>query len=386
LTTTNAGASWAPVTISTDGTFYGIAATTPLLACAVGITASPAGSLIFVTTNGGIEWAAPTSAIPVSTGLYAVAFPNLVTGFRGFAVGNAGVVLTTADGGDDAISASMTWVKDVDSPIGSADFRALSFPFPYEGYAVGKSGTIMHYDTTAYPTTTPTSSPTTPSPTSSPTTPAPTTPSPTTASPTTPSPTTHTPTHPGDTFAPSTAPSTPSPTTHAPTHPGDTFAPSIAPSTAPTAADNSSGGLSGVILAVIIIACIIILAVILAVIFYFCIYKKKFETPAQTAEPVNVPEMSNISMGTPAAHNPHANSKADNDNQKSQAPAAPVSPKSPNSGLSSVHNAIHNAAARRGAVSQSPGSDTPPPGGDGPHKQDAEGADAADIDFVIDDQ
>merc|ERR1712153_141857 len=129
------------------------------------------------------------------------------------------------------------------------------------------------------------------------------------------------------TNSPSNAPST-----HPPTHPGDTYAP-----TAALGDSSSSSGMSRGGIAAIIIACIILLVVILAVIYYFCIYNKKQpgDETAQTASPVDVPPEMHV-MGSPDAPNPYANSKADIDNWKTQAPSAPAqapaSPKSPASG------------------------------------------------------
>merc|ERR1712153_77540 len=122
------------------------------------------------------------------------------------------------------------------------------------------------------------------------------------------------------------------PTTHAPTHSGDTYAPSAALGDSSSSSGMSRGGI-----AAIIIACIILLVVILAVIYYFCIYNKKQpgDETAQTASPVDVPPEMPV-MGSPDAPNPYANSKADTDNWKTQAPSAPAqapaSPKSPASG------------------------------------------------------
>merc|ERR1712166_1070371 len=148
--------TWTTGTDPTTGKFQGIAATSVQLACAVGESAG--GTLIYVTVDGGTTWVAPTTTIPVSTGLFAVAFhsQSTATGFKGFAVGKAGVVLTTVD----AISATMTWLADSLSPITSSDLYALSFPNQYEAYAVGKSGAIMHYDVTAHPTNSPSNAPT----------------------------------------------------------------------------------------------------------------------------------------------------------------------------------------------------------------------------------
>merc|ERR1712086_698075 len=319
---TDGSSTWAQYT-GTDGStgnFYGIAATSVLLACAVGQSAA-GGTLIYVTEDGGTNWGAPTITIPVSTGLYAVAFQPAGAYFKGFAVGRAGVILTTVD----AISATMTWLPDTVAPItSSSDLYALSYPNQYEAYAVGKSGAIMHYDVTAHPTNSPSNAPTF-------------------------TPTTHAPTHPGDTFAPSNAP-TFAPSTQPPPNPGETYAPSNAPSNAPTAAlkeDDDDDGLSDGEIAGISVACIAAVAVIVAVIYYF----NKEQPDAKPAAPVDVPP--EMTMGSP---------KAD----------APPSPKSPASGLSSVHNAIHNAASRRGAVPKSPGS-----------PQKSADPDAVNVDFTI---
>merc|ERR1712086_349951 len=155
---TDGSSSWIKYadTDGSTGTFYGIAATSVQLACAVGESAA-GGTLIYVTINGGTNWGAPTTTIPVSTGLYAVAFQPAGAYFKGFAVGKAGVILTTVD----AISATMTWLPDTVAPItSSSDLLALSFPNQYEAYAVGKSGAIMHYDVTAHPTNSPSNAPT----------------------------------------------------------------------------------------------------------------------------------------------------------------------------------------------------------------------------------
>ena len=55
----------------------------------------------------------------------------------------------------------MTWLADTESPIATSDLYALSFSNQYEAYAVGKSGTIMHYDVTAHATFSPSAEPTT---------------------------------------------------------------------------------------------------------------------------------------------------------------------------------------------------------------------------------
>merc|ERR1712086_143316 len=265
---TGGSSTWAQYTwtTSTDAdTFYGIAATSVLLACAVGV-ADGGGTIIYVTEDGGTTWVAPTTTIPVSTGLYAVAFQPAATGFKGFAVGKAGVVLTTVD----AISATMTWLPDTVAPItSSSDLLALSFPNQYEAYAVGKSGAIMHYDVTAHPTNSPSSAPT---------------------------------------FAP----------TNAPTNSDD---------------DLSDGEIAG-----IVVGSVAAVAVIAAVIYY--LNKKQPEPAAPVVVP---PEMT---MGSPKADTP---------------PASPSS--------SSVHNAILNAASRRGAVPNSPPESADP--------------DAVNVDFTI---
>merc|ERR1712086_650800 len=79
------GSTWASYTwpSGTDAdTFYGIAATSVQLVCAVGLSAA-GGTIIYVTENGGTTWVAPTTTIPVSTGLFAVAFhsQSTATGF-----------------------------------------------------------------------------------------------------------------------------------------------------------------------------------------------------------------------------------------------------------------------------------------------------------------
>merc|ERR1712086_648341 len=276
---TDGSSSWIKYadTDGSTGTFYGIAATSVQLACAVGKSAA-LGTLIYVTEDGGTTWVAPTTTIPVSTGLFAVAFhsQSTATGFKGFAVGKAGVVLTTVD----AISATMTWLKDTGSPITWADLLALSFPNQYEAYAVGKSGAIMHYDVTAHPTNSPSNAPT---------------------------------------FAPTNA----------------TNATNNAPTNAPT---NSDDDLSDGEIAGIVVGSVAAVAVIAAVVYY--LNRKQPEPAAPVVVP---PEMT---MGSPKADTP---------------PASPSS--------SSVHNAILNAASRRGAVPNSPPESADP--------------DAVNVDFTI---
>merc|ERR1712086_1043082 len=275
---TDGSSTWAQYT-GTDGStgnFYGIAATSVLLACAVGQSAA-GGTLIYVTEDGGTNWGAPTTTIPVSTGLFAVAFQPAGAYFKGFAVGRAGVVLTTVD----AISATMTWLPDTVAPItSSSDLLALSFPNQYEAYAVGKSGAIMHYDVTAHPTNSPSNAPT---------------------------------------FAPTNA----------------TNATNNAPTNAPT---NSDDDLSDGEIAGIVVGSVAAVAVIAAVVYY--LNKKQPEPAAPVVVP---PEMT---MGSPKADTP---------------PASPSS--------SSVHNAILNAASRRGAVPNSPPESADP--------------DAVNVDFTI---
>ena len=74
---TDGTSTWAKYADSTTGNFYGIAVYDPTTsdqkACAVGAS-SGGGTLIYVTTDGGTSWAAPTSTIPTCTGLRAVAF------------------------------------------------------------------------------------------------------------------------------------------------------------------------------------------------------------------------------------------------------------------------------------------------------------------------
>merc|ERR1712086_932639 len=263
--------TWTTSTDPTTGDFEGIAATSVLLACAVGkaSVADGGGTLIYVTEDGGTNWGAPTTTIPVSTGLFAVAFQPAGAYFKGFAVGRAGVVLTTVD----AISATMTWLPDTVAPItSSSDLLALSFPNQYEAYAVGKSGAIMHYDVTAHPTNSPSNAPT---------------------------------------FAPTNA-------TNATTNSDD---------------DLSDGEIAG-----IVVGSVAAVAVIAAVIYY--LNKKQPEPAAPVVVP---PEMT---MGSPKADTP---------------PASPSS--------SSVHNAILNAASRRGAVPNSPPESADP--------------DAVNVDFTI---
>merc|ERR1712166_1545073 len=67
--------TWAQYT-GTDGStgnFQGIAATSVQLACAVGKSAA-LGTLIYVTEDGGTNWVAPTTTIPVCLRLHSI--PN----------------------------------------------------------------------------------------------------------------------------------------------------------------------------------------------------------------------------------------------------------------------------------------------------------------------
>ena len=88
---------------------------------------------ILTTANGGTTWTSQTGPTGLTANLRAVAFPSASVGF---AVGDDGTILTTANGGT-------TWTSQT-GPTGlTANLRAVAFPSASVGFAVGDDGTIL---------------------------------------------------------------------------------------------------------------------------------------------------------------------------------------------------------------------------------------------------
>merc|ERR1712166_1189378 len=141
-TTDGPDGTWTAATVV--GFVYAVA----MPSTTVGFAGGSSGALFTGTlaTDGSSTWAQCTGTDGSTGNFQGIAATSVLLAC---AVGKAGVVLTTVD----AISATMTWLADTGSPIiSSLDLLALSYPNQYEAYAVGELGAIMHYDVTAHPT------------------------------------------------------------------------------------------------------------------------------------------------------------------------------------------------------------------------------------------
>jgi len=124
-----AAAGWNPQSSGTQNALGAVAFASPLDGWAVGA----AGAIVH-TSDGGAVWAAE-SATPASTqNLAGVAFVNASVGW---AVGAAGTILHTTDGGAD-------WSAQSATPASTQDLAGVAFVNASVGWAVGASGTILH--------------------------------------------------------------------------------------------------------------------------------------------------------------------------------------------------------------------------------------------------
>jgi photosystem II stability/assembly factor-like uncharacterized protein len=120
-----AGEGWTPQPSGTSKTLHGVSFPDPNNGWAVG-----AAGLILRTQDGGATWSAQPSG--TASSLTRVQF--LSSGI-GWAVGANGTILFTASGGS-------SWTAQASGT--SATLRGLSFVNTAEGWAVGDHGTILH--------------------------------------------------------------------------------------------------------------------------------------------------------------------------------------------------------------------------------------------------
>ena len=122
--TTNAGASWTNISISTSNDLDDVY----FFSTSTGVVIGDNG-FIRRTTTGGLTWSAVSSG--TTNKLNKMHFINSATGF---AVGNSGTILKTTTGG-------ASW-SAVTSPV-TANLNGICFKNSLEGFIVGSSGTIL---------------------------------------------------------------------------------------------------------------------------------------------------------------------------------------------------------------------------------------------------
>ena len=122
--TTNAGATWAPVTSGTASHLNAVWFTSTSVGWAVG----DAGTVL-KTTNGGTSWVRQVN-VSVSQNLFGVRFTDTQ---HGWIVGASGVIARTIDGGG-------TWTKSFPT---AQQLNSVSFPDTLNGWAVGTTGVIV---------------------------------------------------------------------------------------------------------------------------------------------------------------------------------------------------------------------------------------------------
>jgi photosystem II stability/assembly factor-like uncharacterized protein len=118
---------WRPQASGTTHALYGIHFVNAQVGWAVG-----AAGTILSSMDGGATWTQQSSR--VSETLYAVHF---VDASSGWAIGDAGTIIHTIDGGQK-------WERQQSET--SADLRALDFVDPFHGWVVGKNSTIRATD------------------------------------------------------------------------------------------------------------------------------------------------------------------------------------------------------------------------------------------------
>ena len=123
-----AAAGWTAQSSGTASALSAVACTSPLDGWAVG-----AAGTILVTSDGGETWTAPTTPVPTTHDLAAVAFADAG---HGWAVGAAGTILVTSDGGE-------TWTAPTTPVPTTHDLAAVAFADAGHGWAVGAAGTIL---------------------------------------------------------------------------------------------------------------------------------------------------------------------------------------------------------------------------------------------------
>jgi photosystem II stability/assembly factor-like uncharacterized protein len=123
-----AAAGWTAQSSGTASALSAVACTSPLDGWAVG-----AAGTILVTSDGGETWAAPTTPVPTTHDLSGVAFADAG---HGWAVGAAGTILVTSDGGE-------TWAAPTTPVPTTHDLAGVAFVDACHGWAVGAAGTIL---------------------------------------------------------------------------------------------------------------------------------------------------------------------------------------------------------------------------------------------------
>ena len=128
-----ATAAWAAAgwTAQSSGTPSALAAVT-FTDAGHGWAVGAAGTIL-VTSDGGATWAVPSAPVPTSHDLAAVTFTDAD---HGWAVGAAGTILVTGDGG-------ATWAVPSAPVPTSHDLAAVTFTDADHGWAVGAAGTIL---------------------------------------------------------------------------------------------------------------------------------------------------------------------------------------------------------------------------------------------------
>lgn len=133
---TNTGLTWPTfVNVSGEPTFFGIEALSATTFVACGGAAS-----VYKTTDGGANWTAKLSGIPITTTLYDIHFPTPLIGYA--AGGNAsapstgGAVYRTIDGGEN-------WLLTPSVGLAPNAIFGIHFVSADTGYAVGDGGKIQ---------------------------------------------------------------------------------------------------------------------------------------------------------------------------------------------------------------------------------------------------
>jgi len=93
-----------------------------------------AAGTILHTTDGGATWTAQAATPATTQSLAGVAFAD---SSDAWAVGAAGTILHTTDGG-------ATWTAPTATPVTTSDLAGVAFANANDGWAVGAAGTILH--------------------------------------------------------------------------------------------------------------------------------------------------------------------------------------------------------------------------------------------------
>ena len=97
-----------------------------------GVAVGTAGQIVY-TTNGGVDW---TAATTTNVGTNAMNGVSMSDASNGVAVGTSGTIVFTTDGGD-------TWTAATTTNVGTTHMRGVSMSDASNGVAVGDSATIV---------------------------------------------------------------------------------------------------------------------------------------------------------------------------------------------------------------------------------------------------